>query len=116
MPLVFGVSKPLALENMSQMPATVVAHDLGPHHAQTGIRSLANGVGHGVPKGWPAAARVELVVGFVEGRIAASACVDAGIGVVLVVGARARHLGALLAEDAELFYRSVSGDAMRGEM
>lgn len=42
------------------------------------------------------------MVGFVEGRGAAAAGVDAGIRVVLVVFARARGLGAFLAEDAEL--------------
>jgi hypothetical protein len=56
MPLVLGIAKALALEDMPKMSTTVVAHDLGPHHAQAGIGSLANSARHGVPEGGPAAA------------------------------------------------------------
>ena len=40
---------------------------------------------------------------FIQRRIAAGACVDTGVGIVLVELARTGRLGALLAEDAELF-------------
>lgn len=116
MPFILGISKPLALEDVSQMAATVVAYDLRPHHAQAGVRSLTNSVRHGIPKRWPAAARVELVVGFVERCVAGGACVDAGVGVVLVIGAGAGHFGALLAEDAELLYHDVSDHAVPHEV
>jgi hypothetical protein len=102
MPLVLGVSEPLALEDVSEVAATVVAHNLRPHHAETGVWSLSDGAGYGIPECWPAASRVELVVCLVERRVAAGALVDAGVGVVLVVGAGARHFGALLTENAKL--------------
>jgi hypothetical protein len=99
-PLILRVPKPLALENMPQMPTAVIAHNLRP----SAIRSLANRVGHGVPERRPSAARVELVVRFVERRFARGARVDAGGRVVLVVFAGAGVLGTFLAEDAELLW------------
>ena len=84
------------------MPATVVAYDLGPHHAQTGIRLLSDSIGKCVPESWPSAAGVELVVGFVERCVAACAAVYTGVRVVLVEFTGARHFSTLLAEDAEL--------------
>jgi hypothetical protein len=101
-PLVLGVPKLLALEDMSQVPSAVIAHNLRAHHAQTAILLLAHGAWHRVPEGGPPAARVEFVVGFVEWRVAPAARVDACVGVVLIVSAGAGHFGALLAEDAEL--------------
>lgn len=84
MPFILGISKPLPLEDVPQMPAAVVAHNLGPHHAQTGIGPLSNSVREGVPEGGPPAPRVELVVGLVERRFASSARIDTSVGVVLV--------------------------------
>jgi hypothetical protein len=49
------------------------------------------------------------VVRLVERCLAAAACVDAGIGVVLVERAGPGRLGALLAEDAELLCRVLVG-------
>ena len=102
MSLILGVSKPLSLENMSQMTSAVVTNNFSAHHAETWVRLLTNSAGYGVPKGRPSAAGVKLVICFVERRIAAAARVDAGVGVVLVVGAGTGGLGAFLAEDAEL--------------
>lgn len=102
MPLILGVSKSLALEDMPKMSTAVVANNLRPHHAQPRIGSLSDCARDGIPEGGPAAARVELVVRFVEGRVAAGAGVHAGVGVVLVVGAGAGRFSAFLAEDAEL--------------
>ena len=102
MPLVLWVSKPLALENVSQVSSTVIAHNLRAHHTEARVRSLADGAGNGIPERRPPAARVELVVGLVQRRLAALAGVDARGRVVLVECAGARGLGALLAQDAEL--------------
>jgi hypothetical protein len=52
----------------------------------------------------PAAAGLELVVGFVERSIAAGASVDALVGIMLVVFAGEWGFSALLSEDAKLFY------------
>jgi hypothetical protein len=99
-PLILRVPKPLALENMPQMPTAVIAHNLRP----STIRPLPNRVGQGVPERRPSAARVKFVVRFVERRFACGARVDAGGRVVLVVFAGAGVLGSLLAEDAELLW------------
>jgi hypothetical protein len=107
MPLILGVAKPLALEDVAQMTSAVVAHNFRPHHAQAGIWSLANSARYCVPKGRPSTARVKLVVRLVERCIAAGARIHARIGVVLVVCARAGHFCALLTEDAELLCDSV---------
>lgn len=48
--------------------------------------------------------RIEFRAGFVEGRLAGSAGVDAVGGIVFIVFSGAGTLGAFLAEDAELFY------------
>jgi hypothetical protein len=78
MPVILGISKLLALEDMPQMASAVIAHNLRPHHAEARVRSLSNSTWHGVPEGGPSTARVELVVCFVEGRVAGRAAVDAG--------------------------------------
>jgi hypothetical protein len=108
MSLILWVAEPLAFEDMSKMTTTVVADNLRPHHAKTGIGLLSHGARYGIPERGPSAAGVELVVCFVKRRVAAGAFVDAGIGVVLVVRAGTGHLGALLSEDAELLYIYVS--------
>ena len=112
MSLILGVTKPLALEDMSQVSPTVIANNLRPHHAKTGVRLLSHSSRYGVPKSRPPAARVELVVCLVERRFATGALVDAGVGVVLVEFAGAGHFGAFLTEDAELLYRGVSDYAL----
>ena len=104
MPFILGISKPLPLEDVPQMPAAVVAHNLGPHHAQTRIGPLSNSVREGVPEGGPPAPRVELVVGLVKRCFAASAGVDTLRRHVLVKVAAVGRLGALFAENAELLY------------
>jgi hypothetical protein len=98
MSLILRVSKSFTLENVPQMSSAVIAHNLRP----PAIGSLSNCVGEGVPEGGPSAAGIELVVCFVERRVAALAGVDAGFRVVLVEGAGAGVFGALLPEDAEL--------------
>jgi hypothetical protein len=51
---------------------------------------------------WPSAAGLELVVGFVQRRIAASASVYTGLGLVFVVFSGERGFGPFLAKDTEL--------------
>ena len=100
--LVLRVAEALALENVSQVSSTVVANNLCPHHAQARVWPLAHSIWEGVPEGGPAAPGIKLVVCLVQRRIAASACVDTGVRVVLIEFARAGRLGAFLAEDAKL--------------
>ena len=107
MPLVLGISKSLALEDVPQMSTTVVAYDLRPLHSPAVVDSLTHSAWNGVPEGGPAAPRVEFMVGLVEGRVATSAGVDASGGVVLIVFARMRRFGPLLTENTELIYGDV---------
>ena len=102
MPLILWVTESLSLEDVSKMTTAVIADNLSPHHAQARVRSLTDGAWNSVPECRPPAARVELVVRFVEGRVAAGACVHAGIRIVLIVLARAGHFGPFLAENTEL--------------
>jgi hypothetical protein len=108
MSLILGVTKSLSLEDVPQVTSTVVADDLRPHHTKTRVRLLSHRTWYGIPECGPSAARVELVVCFVEGRIASSALVDTGVGVVLVVSPGTGHLCALLSQNAELLYGHVS--------
>jgi hypothetical protein len=85
------------------MPSTISAHYLRPLHAQRAICMSLHGTGDAVEVGGPAAPGVELLLSRVEGRRAGGACVDACAGGMLVVLAGAGRLGALFAEDAELF-------------
>lgn len=90
------------------MTSTVIANDLRPHYAKTGVRLLSDSAGHSILERGPSAARVEFVVYFIQRRIASSAFIDAGVGVVLIVCARAGHLSALLSEDTKLLFEDVS--------
>jgi len=110
--LILGVTEPFALEDMSQVTPAVIADDLRPHHAETGVRLLSHRARNGIPERRPPAARVELVVCLVQRRLATGALVDAGVGVVLVELAGAGHFSAFLSEDAELLYRSVNDRAL----
>lgn len=103
MPLIRRRLIPLALEHVPEVAAAVRAHDLGALHAERAVRVALDGARHGVEEGGPAAARLELVRRLVQRRVAAGARVDAGAGGVFVVGAGEGGLGALFAEDAELF-------------
>lgn len=108
MTLVLGVAEPLSLENVPQMSSTIIANNLCSHHSEARVGSLAHRVRERVPESWPSAARIELVVGFVEGSFAAGATVDSIFGVVFIELTRTRRLGAFLSEDAELFCGCVS--------
>jgi hypothetical protein len=110
MSLILRVIELLALEDVSQMPSAVVAHNLRP----PAIRPLFDGTGEGVPEGGPPAAGIELMVCFVERRVASLTGVDAGFRVVLVEWAGAGIFGALLAENAELLCAMLASCARGG--
>ena len=78
-----GVS--LSLEDMSQVTSTVAAHNLCPLHAKRAVGVSSHRSRNGVKECRPAAARLELVLSSVDGRIAAGASVSAGGWRVLVV-------------------------------
>ena len=102
MPLIRRRRIPLPLEHMPQMPSALTAHNLRARHAERTIGVPGHGAGDVVKVGGPAAAGLELVVGFVEGGAAAGAAVDARRGHVFVVGSGEGGFGAFFAEDAEL--------------
>ena len=88
---------------MSQVSAASRAHNLRPGHAKRSVGVPCDGAGDVVEVRGPSAAGLELMVGFVEGCVAAGAGVDTLAGHVLVVDAGVGSFGALFAEDAELF-------------
>jgi hypothetical protein len=92
----------LALEDVTEMAATVGADNLGALHAEGAVGVSGNSTRDGIEESRPAAARLELVVGLVERSLAASTGVDTLGGHVLVKVAAVGRLGALVTEDAEL--------------
>lgn len=75
----------LSFEHMSQVSSAVAAYNLCPLHAKCAVGVSGHGTRDGVEEGGPAAARLELVLSSVDGRIAAGASVGAGSWRVLVV-------------------------------
>jgi hypothetical protein len=63
---------------MSQVASAVAAHDLCPLHAECAVGVSGHRTRNGVKECRPAAARLELVLSSVDGRIAAGASVGAG--------------------------------------
>lgn len=86
------------------MAPTVTANDLRPLHPERAVRMPCHGARDAVEVCGPSAAGRELVGGFVEGRLAGRAGVDALSGLVFVEFAGEGGFGALFAEDAELFF------------
>ena len=101
-PLIGRVVISLALEHMSQMSSTVTANNLRPLHTESAICMPRHRTRDVVKVRWPSTARLELVFRGVKRCIAAYTCVDAFLGVVLVVFTGEGCFGALLAYDAEL--------------
>lgn len=101
--------EPLALEDVAQVPAAVGADDLDALHEHAGVLEALDGARDAVKVGGPAAAAVELVRRLVQGRVATRARVHARRGLVFVELAGPGGLGALLAEDPELFWWGVLG-------
>lgn len=102
MALVRRRPEPFALEDVAEVPATVGAYDLRAQHAKGAVLVPRHGAGDAVEIGRPSAAGLELVVGPVQGRVAAGAAVHALAGVVLVVLPSPRGLCSLLTENTEL--------------
>lgn len=102
MPLVRRRRVSLTLEHMSQVSTASRAHNLRPSHAKRSIGVSCDSAGDVVEVCGPSTAGLELVVGFVEGCVAAGAGVDTFAGHVFVVGAGVGSFGAFFAEDAEL--------------
>jgi hypothetical protein len=98
---------------MTQMPATVAADNLCPLHAEGTICMSCDCSRNGVIVGRPAAARLEFVVRFVEGRIATGAGVDTRVRHVLIVFTSAGSFGALLTKNSKLFCDQKSAQRYR---
>lgn len=98
----------LALEYMSQVAATVGADNFSSGHSQAAVRMASDGAGDAVKISRPPTARLELMVGLVQGRTAAGAGVDPGIREELVVLAGEGCLCALLPQNPELFCDDVN--------
>ena len=76
-PLIGGGREAFALEYMAQVTTAVGTDDLGAYHEVTLILVASHRAGDAVKICRPAAARLELVGGLVQGRVASCACVDA---------------------------------------
>lgn len=92
----------LSLEDVSQVTSTVAAHDLCPLHAECAVGVSGHCARNGVEECRPSAARLELVLSSVDGRIAAGASVGAGGWRVLIILAGEGSFGTLFAKNAEL--------------
>jgi hypothetical protein len=104
MPLIRRRIVSLSLKHMPQMAPTVTAHDLRPLHAKGAVRMPRHGTRDAVKVRGPPATALELMVGLIERRLAGGARVDARVRVMLVEFVGEGRLGALFAEDAELFW------------
>lgn len=89
---------------MSQVPATVTAHDLSAFHPKRAIRVSLDCSRHRVEVRRPATAGLELVGGVVERCVAARTVVCALRGLVFVVFAGEGAFGVFFAKNAELFF------------
>lgn len=67
----------LPLEDVSKMTSTVRAYNLDPLHSKCAVRVSCHSSWEGIEECWPAAAGLELVLGFVQRCVAAGAGVDA---------------------------------------
>lgn len=92
----------LSLENVAQVTAAVGADDFRPDRTKASVLVSGHRARHAVEIRWPAAARVELVSGLVERRIACGAGVDALLGVVLVKLSSAGGFSSLFSKNSEL--------------
>jgi hypothetical protein len=89
----------LALKNVAEMAAAVIANDLYP--VTVGIANLLDGAGDFVVEAWPAAAGAELILAIVKGRITTATDEYAVyLEVIILVGEG--HLGTLVNDDVFL--------------
>jgi hypothetical protein len=101
-PLICGCWVSLTLEHMSQVAPAIAANDLCPLHTESAVGVSGHSARNGVEEGRPSAAGLELVLGSVDGRVAAGAGICAGGRGVLIVLAGEGRFGAFLTKDAEL--------------
>lgn len=104
MPFIRGSRVPFTLKDVTKMASAVAANNLSPLHPKGVINMSLHGSRDRVEISWPATAGLELVVRFVEWRIAASTVVHTLRRVVGIVLASTGMLGTLFTEDAELLY------------
>lgn len=92
----------LAFKNMPEVASAVITDNLGPFHSKCVVDMSLNSTGDRIKVGRPATARLELVVGLVEGRVAAGAVINTLGGVVRVIFTSTSRLSALFTENPEL--------------
>lgn len=92
-----------SLEDVAQMTSAVAADNLCSLHAKGAVCVAGDGAWDGIEVGRPAAATLKFVFCLVERGVAASAGIDACVGLMLVIFAREWGLGALFSQDTELF-------------
>lgn len=102
MPLIGGSRKALALKDVAEVTSAVTADNLCALHAEGIIDVSLDSTGNRIEVSGPATARLELMIGRVQGRIATSAVVNTCGRVVGVVFTRSCALCALLSENAKL--------------
>ena len=107
MPLIRRRRISLSLEHMSQVTSTVRTNYLNPFHAKSAIRMPRHGTRHSIVKGRPSTSGPKLLTRGIQRSLAAGTSIHALGGLVLVVFTRERRLGALFAQDAELFGREL---------
>jgi len=116
MPLVRRRGVTLSLEDVSQVATAITTHNLRPRHPEGAVRVSRHSAGDTIEVCGPSTAGFELVRGFVQGGVAGGAGVDTCGGHMFVVFAGVGGFGALLAEDAELFWEaSVLGTRSRAK-
>lgn len=91
-----------AFENMPKVASAVITNNFGPLHSECVVDMSLNSTRDRIKVGRPAAARLELVVGLVEGCVAAGAVIDTLRGVVGVIFTSASRLSALFTENSKL--------------
>lgn len=96
MSFVSGGREPLTLKDMTKMATAVAADDLCSLHAKGVVHMSLHSAGDRVEVGWPPTAGLELVVGRVEGGIAASTSIHTLGRVMGIVFSCAGALGAFL--------------------
>src|SRR3954454_969173 len=94
------------IEDMAEMAATAAAMHLGPRHAEGAVLGLAERVFQRLIEARPAGAAFEFGVGRKQRQVAAGAGEDA-LAMLLEQRARARPLGAFLAQDLILLRREL---------
>src|SRR5580704_12166311 len=94
------------VEDVAEMAAAAAAVNFGTQHAEGTVLRLAHGILERLVEARPAGAAFELGVGGEQRQVAAGAC-EGALAMLLQQRARARPLGALLAQDLVLLRREL---------